>query len=141
MSTISATRLNPSRHGDEADTPDPGGSTGSARSARERVMTKYAIRYDGRQYEYNRYHYDHLADAVAYARLMRSRPPQAESGGPVWRGEPVDAPPSDADRELMAALGVTFEAGIFRFRNFRYDHLADAVNYARRVFGTRPART
>lgn len=140
MSTISATRLNLGRYVDEADTPDPGGSMGPAQSERERVMTKYAIRYDGRQYESNRYHYDHLADAVAYARLMRSRLPQTDTGGPFWRGEPVDAPPNDADRELMAALGIAFEAGIFRFQNFHYDHLADAVNYARRVSGGRAGR-
>jgi hypothetical protein len=140
MRTISVTKLNQTRYGDEADLPDPAGSTGAAQSERERLMAKYAIRYDGRQYEYRRYRYDDLSDAVAYAR-MRARLPQADIGGPFWRGEPVDAPPGDADRELMAALGISFEAGIFRFENFRYDHLVDAVSYAKRVAERRPVRS
>lgn len=141
MSTISGTTLEQKRHcDDEEDTWDPGCPAGSAQAERERVMAKYAIRYDGRHYEYNHYRYDHLSDAVAYARLMRSRLPQVDMGGPFWLGEPVDSPPNDSDRALMAALGIAFEAGTFRFETFRYDHLADAVNYAKRVAGGRAAK-
>lgn len=140
MSTISGTTLERKRHcHDEEDTWDPGCLAGSAQPELEleHVMAKYAIRYDGRHYEYNHYRYDHLSDAVAYARLMRSRLPQVDMGGPLWPGERVDSPPDDADRELMVALGIYFKAGTFRFENFRYDHLADAVNYAKRMAGGR----
>lgn len=141
MSTISGTTLEQSRRcGDGEDTWDPSCPAGPAQPERERVMVKYAIRHDGRHYEYNRYRYDHLSDAVAYARLMRSRLPQVDMGGPFWLGEPVDSPPNDADRELMAALGIAFEAGVFRFEDFRYDHLADAVNYAKRMASGRAAK-
>ena len=37
----------------------------------ERLMASLAIRFDGRQYHYQGYHYDRLDDAVAYARLQR----------------------------------------------------------------------
>ena len=41
---------------------------------RERLMAEFAITYNGRQYQYDRYRYDRLDDAVDYARLRRSRP-------------------------------------------------------------------
>jgi hypothetical protein len=31
----------------------------------------------------------------------------------------------------MASLAIEFDAGAYRFGNYRYDRLADAVNYAR----------
>lgn len=31
----------------------------------------------------------------------------------------------------MASLAITFEEGIYRLGPYRYDRLADAVNYAR----------
>src|SRR5438132_12254795 len=39
-----------------------------ARDERERSMAEYSIGYDGRQYQYDRYRYDLLADAVNYAK-------------------------------------------------------------------------
>lgn len=38
------------------------------------LMAEYAIGFDGLRYTYNGYRYDRLADAVAYSKLMRSRP-------------------------------------------------------------------
>ena len=31
----------------------------------------------------------------------------------------------------MSELGITFQAGVFFLGEYRYDHLADAVEYAR----------
>jgi len=97
---------------------------------RERVMAQLSINRDGRGYEYSGYHYDRLADAVGYARLMRSRLLQDGVGGPYSHSMTLDAP-TGAERELMASLAINFEAGAYRFEAFRYDHLADAVNYAK----------
>jgi hypothetical protein len=93
------------------------------------MMAEYSIGHDGLRYAYNGYRYDRLADAVGYAKLMRSRPSMNDSGGPSTRREGIDVP-TDADRELMTSLAIRFEAGAYRFEGFRYDRLADAVNYA-----------
>jgi hypothetical protein len=39
--------------------------------------------------------------------------------------------PDESQRELMAELAITFQDGIYRLGDYRYDRLADAVNYAR----------
>lgn len=97
---------------------------------RERLMAEFGIEYDGVDYGFHGYRYERLADAVAYARLLRSHPGQEDAGGPTRRARIVAAP-TEADRALMASLGIGFEAGAFHFGGFRYDLLADAVNYAR----------
>lgn len=103
---------------------------------RRRLMSEFSIQYDGRRYQWSGYRYDRLADAVAYARLMRSKQAQEGSTASLPRGDAaVDLPsqsPSEADRQLMAELSVLFEAGVYVFRGFRYDRLADAASYARR---------
>lgn len=93
------------------------------------LMAEYAIDYDGLRYAYNGYRYDRLADAVAYAKLMRSRPSRRDPGGPFTQHAKLNVP-TDGDRELMTSLAIRFEAGTYRFEGFRYDRLADAVNYA-----------
>lgn len=93
------------------------------------LMAEYAIGYDGLRYTYNGYRYDRLADAVAYSKLMRSRPSRPDPGGPFTQREKLDVP-TDADRELMTSLAIRFEQGTYRFEGFRYGRLADAVNYA-----------
>jgi len=137
MDTIDGTPLDQRRLGDEKDAQDHGDPNGPPQPMRERAMAKYGIRHDGRQYEYNRYRYDQLSDAVAYAGLMRSNLAPADPGGPAWHTRVEDAP-DDAQRALMTELAISFEAGTFRFQNFRYDHLADAVNYAKRTAGPAP---
>jgi len=102
-----------------------------APDAREREMAELCITFNGRSYGYRGYRYDGLADAVNYARLDRARAfadPGADDAAP-----PEDAhAPSDAERELMRALAITFAGGAFHWREYRYDRLADAVAYARR---------
>ncbi len=54
-----------------------------------------------------------------------------EGGRPPSR-KPCPAP-TDADRALMATLGIQFDGYAFCFAGSRYDRLADAVAYARRA--------
>ena len=96
---------------------------------RSRVMREFDISYDGRSYQYNGYCYDALADAVGYAKLMRSQPVHENPAGPFVPPS-VDTIPSDTDREVMTALGISFLAGRYHFKTFRYDRLVDAVTYA-----------
>ena len=101
---------------------------------RQRIMSAFRIYYDGRYYRYNGYRYDRLEDAIAYAELMQSR--QSTELGPD-PFTPADSlpPPSASDWELMAAWSISFTAGVYTYREFHYDHLADAVNYARLDIG------
>ena len=106
---------------------------------RARQMAEFDIDFDGRHYGYNGYRYDQLADAVAYARLVRARPTQDDPGGP-FRAVHQLAPPTDAERDLMVPLTITFDNGTYRFEGFRYDGLQDAVNYARLTLKRREQR-
>lgn len=97
----------------------------------ERRMVELGIGRDGPDYVYETYRYERLADAIAYAQLVRSRGladvvPSPRPCRPL-------VPPSVADEALMASLGIQFDGRQFRFGSFRYDRLPDAVNYARRV--------
>lgn len=94
-----------------------------------RDMHEYSIHYDGCAYEYNGYRYDHLDDALAYARLMRSRPQQQDPRGPYrLRSDP--GAESETSKRRMAALGIELKDGRFCYRDFRYDRLTEAVDYA-----------
>ncbi|HEU5295381.1 MAG TPA: hypothetical protein VFU71_11365 [Burkholderiaceae bacterium] len=95
----------------------------------EHALMKFGIRHDGLRYLYNGYRYDRLADAVAYATLMRSKA-QPDPGGP-FRSYSLFAPPTEAQRALMATLAIDFDGRAYRFKGFRYDVLSDAVNYAK----------
>jgi hypothetical protein len=100
-------------------------------AAQGRDMAKLSITYTGRSYAYRGYRYDHLVDAVDYARLDRSRAfvdPGADDAAPLER-LPV---PSAADLDLMRTLGISYADGAFHWREYRYDRLADAIAYARR---------
>lgn len=104
----------------------------AVRSEREQSMLDYAIGFDGLRYDFHGYRYDRLPDALAYARLMRSRPTSDNPRGSYVRGPDVVGP-SDADRESMATLGIGYEEGMYRYATFRYDRLPDAVSYAKTV--------
>lgn len=98
---------------------------------RERQMAEFSVGRDRLRYHYNGYRYDKWQGAVAYAGLMRSRPSQANTGGSFVPGRQF-APPTEAEHAQMASLGIRFEDGAYRFGDFRYDGLADAVSYAKR---------
>lgn len=104
----------------------------SAGAEREQSMKEHAIGFDGLRYDYHGYRYDRLADALAYARLMCSRPAEANPFGAYRTGPPITGP-SDEDRKLMTALAIRYEDGTYRFGTFRCDRLADASSYARLV--------
>jgi hypothetical protein len=97
------------------------------------LMAELRVRYNGGHYFFQGYRYDRLEDAVAYARLERGR---ASHG---LAEEPESAPahaheaafPVAAERSQMQAFGVSFEAGRFVYKSFRYDRLKDALAYAR----------
>jgi len=110
-------------------TGQPGAGTDGSHQTQQDVMNQFFISYDGRRYQYNGYHYDELADAVGYAQLMRSQPLRDNPPGPFLPDAMLPLP-SDADSQIMASLGIRFERGRYRFEDFRYDHLADAVRYA-----------
>jgi hypothetical protein len=97
---------------------------------RERQMAEFSVGHDGLAYHYNGYRYDKWQDAVAYASLLRDRPWQADAGGSFVPGEKL-APASEAQKALMASLGICFDDGAYRFGDFRYDKLSDAVSYAK----------
>jgi hypothetical protein len=97
-------------------------------------MAELRIASDGNHYFFNGYRYDRLPDAIAYAELMKSRPLQVDAGGPNRRNAHV-MPPDDADVALMARLGITYSKGVYFLGEFRYDHLADALDYANRMQG------
>lgn len=97
----------------------------------ERQMAEVGVRRDGIDYVYKGYRYERLGDVLAYAHLTASRPGADQGPSPFLR-KPFAAP-TDADRALMASLGIQFDGRAFRFAGYRYDRLADAVSYARRA--------
>jgi hypothetical protein len=97
----------------------------------ERQMAEFSVGRDGFRYHYNGYRYDKWQDAVAYASLMRDRPWQMDPGVSFVPGQ-TRAPSTDAEHVLMASLAIRFDDGAYRFGDFRYDQLSDAVNYAKR---------
>ena len=98
---------------------------------RERQMAEFSVGDDGLRFHYKGYRYDKWQDAVAYASQMRDRPWQADAGGSFVPGQ-RPAALTDAQHALMASLGIRFDDGAYRFGDFRYDRLSDAVNYAKR---------
>jgi hypothetical protein len=94
---------------------------------RRRLMSAFSIDYDGRHYRYNGYRYDRLADAVAYAKLMQSRQTQHDTCPVTYQR--VESP-SASDTAVMARYSITFSEGMYRYGGYRYDRLADALNYA-----------
>jgi hypothetical protein len=115
----------------ETAAPAPAVSTQSA-GDRHRLMSEFSIRYNGRHYRYDRYRYDLLEDAVDYARLQCALPPEERlDGADAMAASEVVEAPDESGRELMAAHGITFQDGVYRLGECRYDRLVDAVNYAR----------
>lgn len=96
----------------------------------KRQMAELGIAFDGRCYWYQEYRYELLSDALNYARLDRTRPTYEPKIHvyPEWR-EPEK--PSVEQQRTMAELGVSFDGKRYRYREYRYDHLIDAINYAK----------
>jgi hypothetical protein len=97
------------------------------------VEPELGIWFDGRAYHYRQYCYDRLDDAIAYARVDRRSPGYHEERLPdhweEWQG------PTGAETAQMAAFGIVYENGFYRYGPFRYESLDDALNYARHTAG------
>ncbi|AKJ28609.1 hypothetical protein AAW51_1918 [Caldimonas brevitalea] len=106
-------------------------------------MAEFSIVYNGRHYQYDRYRYDHLADAVNYARLRRLVPPDKDEEADAMPAPEDVQPPDEAQRQLMSEFDISYEHGLYRFGPFRYERCSDAVAYARlergRGGGSQPA--
>jgi hypothetical protein len=91
------------------------------------------ISFDGRAYHYGQYSYDRLEDALNYAKLERAKPDFRGAPAPQrwkqWEGPTLD------ERAQMAAHHVAYEGGRYRYGPYRYDSLADALDYAERAPG------
>jgi hypothetical protein len=95
------------------------------------VTTKLCITFNGRHFSYRGYCYDHFTDAVNYARLDRSRAFVDDDAPPAPAEAPL--PPTENERVLMSALGVSFVDGMYCWREYRYERLADALACAERA--------
>jgi hypothetical protein len=111
----------------------------AAPTTREALMDEFSISYNGRQYQYDRYRYDLLADAVDYAKLQRSTLSGGDGSDPDGPVQDQVETPDASERELMVSLDITLVDGTYHFGSYRYERLSDAVNYARlqRLQGTR----
>ena len=91
------------------------------------------ISFDGRVYHYGEYSYDHLADALRYGRLERTRSAAGEAPVPrQWKQWPE---PTPEERLQMDKHGIVFEYGYYRYGAYRYDLLSAALDYAHREPG------
>ena len=102
-------------------------------------LSAFSIVYDGhRYYYYGQYRYDNLQCAIDYVELQRARGSLAtpEITLPI---PPKSNAPSSADRDLMLSAGVSFAEGIYRFEEYRYDKLDDALAYAALMSALREA--
>jgi hypothetical protein len=94
-----------------------------------RTMLELGIGDNGRSYEYRGYCYEHLADAVDFARrdLVAGTGP----GAATTLIRPPAVPPSEAQLALMLPHEITWNRGTFSLGEYRYDVLEDALAYAR----------
>lgn len=86
------------------------------------------ISFDGARFVYREFRYDRLPDAIAYAEqdiLLGGRQPATDLAR--WLPRAV---PDAAEQELMRRYGIVFEEWRYKYLDYRYDRLADAVNYA-----------
>ncbi|WKB55846.1 hypothetical protein [Eleftheria terrae] len=106
----------------------------------DRLRSLHHISFDGRVYHYRGFRYERLDDAIRYAELLAARGEHAAAGEADIPAQGVPAQVADAvawptaeEMELMGALSISFDQGVFHFGEYRYDRLSDAVNYARLI--------
>lgn len=101
----------------------------------EAIATQLEIAFDGIRYLYREFRYERLSDAVNYARICRAKPEFQPNDEFVPRWAPPYAP-STEDLQRMKPFGIQFSRGSFLYRQYRYENLETAINYAvRRVTG------
>ena len=102
-------------------------------SGKRKLLQELGIRYDGRTYYFLSYRYTRLEDAVAYARIVRSRAslhlPNDQMTSPTDCEVTKEA--DEAELDEMRRLGVEHRNGRYTFAEFKYDKLSDALAYAR----------
>jgi len=87
------------------------------------------VSFDGRAYHYQAYTYARLDEALDYARLDQARPGLREDPTPrPWKQWAV---PTHAERQQMAAHGIEYSDGYYRYGPYRYDLLSAALAYAK----------
>jgi hypothetical protein len=96
---------------------------------RERLMQEYSIAPSGRQYQYSHYRYDRFEDALGYAMKQRLAPSACDAADSLPPAR-IEEAPDDEERRRMAGLGITFDQGVYHLGPYRYDRLADALDYA-----------
>jgi hypothetical protein len=103
------------------------------------VDPELGIWFDGRSYHYQQYRYDRLADATAYA--------QADQRRPGYRALPLPQSweqwlePTSDELKIMAAFGIVFARGTYRYGPFQYDFLEQALAYARHTLASPAAQS
>jgi hypothetical protein len=87
------------------------------------------VGFDGRKYRYKSFSYDKSSDALNYSRLDRTRlvSGSAPKDHPEWVEATV---PTPIEQQQMKDLGITYDGKYYRYKEYRYDRVADAVNYA-----------
>lgn len=87
------------------------------------------ISFNGTQFVCQEFKYDKLPDAISYAELITARDGvlPSVSCAADWLERNV---PNEADKVLMEKYGICFEDWRYKYQDYRYDRLADAVNYA-----------
>lgn len=93
------------------------------------VDPELRIWFDGRSYHYQEYCYDRLADATAYAKADRRRPGYRPVPLPQSWKQWVE--PTSDELKIMATSGIVFARGTYRYGEFQYDFLEQALAYAR----------
>jgi hypothetical protein len=100
-----------------------------ARESDESLGARYEITFDGRQYAFHQYRYDHFGDALRYATSQQAKAGFQRDGAfkPSWA--PVYRP-SGQDEDAMRLHGIEYANGCFTFSGYRYSRLSDAVAFA-----------
>lgn len=90
---------------------------------------RLGIAFNGTQFIYLDFKYDRLTDAINYAEQQSARTcnPPVASSPKDWLDRPV---PSVTDQVLMNENGIVFDGCRYKFQEYRYDRLADALNYS-----------
>jgi hypothetical protein len=81
------------------------------------VEPELGIWFDGRAYHDQQYRYDRLQDAIAYAKLDRSRP--GFHGKPLPRYREGWHGPTSEEAARMASFGIVYEHGFYYYGAYR----------------------
>lgn len=100
------------------------------RDAERDVAASLGVGFDGQFYRYRTFRYARCADAISYAKLDRDKPQfQAKAINALPWEKPVE--PTEQEQREMTALGITFDGMYYLYAGYRYEHCADAANYAK----------